>query len=166
MNRVIPVLLLVVLFALALTGMLLGWRRRGRSQQHLPAPAPDAPLEQLDGAPGEGPFDAVYVNTVLGERPLERVVAHGLGTRSPARLSRGAAGSWRIERTGAPSFTIPGDAVTEVTAAPGMAGKFIGGDGLLVIRWQHGPDATPLDTGLRLARREDHDLLLARKEHT
>ncbi len=45
-----------------------------------------------------------------------------------------------------------------------MAGKFIGGDGLLIIRWSLGDQL--LDTGLRLDRRADHDLLLSRKEHS
>ena len=44
-----------------------------------------------------------------------------------------------------------------------MAGKVVGGDGLLVIRWQHGPDSTELDTGLRMTSRADHDLLLSKE---
>lgn len=160
MDQLVPVLILAAVFAGILALMHLGWRGRGVRQSALPAPAPDAPVEQLDHGVDAGPFDAVYVSTVLADRPFERVVAHGLGTRSRARLTRGTAGTWRIEREGAPSFTIPGDAVTGVAAAPGMAGKVVGGDGLLVIRWQHGPDSTELDTGLRLAHRADHDLLL------
>ncbi|MGO3503431.1 MAG: PH-like domain-containing protein [Brachybacterium tyrofermentans] len=45
-----------------------------------------------------------------------------------------------------------------------MAGKFVGGDGILILRWRLGDQL--LDTGLRLARRDDHDLLLSRKEHS
>lgn len=165
MERVVPVLILLGVFLGILSLMYLGWRARGARQADLPAPEADEPLELLDGGVAHGPIDAVYVSTVLADQPLERVVAHGLGTRSRARLSRGVGGSWRIEREGAPSFTIHGDQVLDVAAAGGMAGKVVGGDGLLVIRWQHGPDATALDTGLRLAHRADHDLLL-RKEHT
>ena len=161
-DQLLPVLLLAALFVLALAAMAWGWRRRGRSQQHLPAPGTST-LQQLGEGLAHGPVDAVYVDTVLAEQPLERVVAHGLGQRARATVSLGDAGSWQLEREGAPDLTIPAAAVTEVLSGPGMAGKFIGGDGLLIIRWRLGDQL--LDTGLRLARRADHDLLLSRKEH-
>lgn len=162
-DRLIPVLLLILLFALVLTAMARGWRRRGRSQQDLAAPD-DRTLEQLGEGIAHGPVDAVYVDTVLADQPLERIVAHGLGQRSRARVTLGDRGSWRLEREGAPDLTLPADSLDEVTSGPGMAGKFIGGDGLLILRWRLGDQL--LDTGLRLARRADHDLLLSRKEHS
>lgn len=162
-GRLIPVLLLAALFVLILAAMAWGWRRRGRSQQHLPPPA-DSSLEELGEAIAHGPVDAVYVDTVLAEQPLERVVAHGLGRRANAAVTLGDGGSWRLERKGSAALTIPGPAVSELTSGPGMAGKFIGGDGLLIIRWRLGDQL--LDTGLRLARRTDHDVLLSRKEHS
>ncbi|PCC36186.1 hypothetical protein CIK81_01415 [Brachybacterium sp. JB7] len=157
-----PVLALVALFLLVLALMAWGWRRRGRSQQHLPAPT-TAALEELGETTTIGPLQAVYVSTVLAQQPLERVVAHTLGQRASARVSIGSAGTWHILREGARPLTIPADAVSEITAGPGMAGKFVGGDGILILRWRLGDQL--LDTGLRLARREDHDLLLSRKEH-
>lgn len=161
-DRLLPVLLLSALFVLILAAMAWGWHRRGRSQQHLPPPS-DSSLEELGEGIAHGPVDAVYVDTVLAEQPLERIVAHGLGHRANAAATLGDGGSWRIEREGAEDLTIPGPDVTEITSGPGMAGKFIGGDGLLIIRWRLGDQL--LDTGLRLARRADHDLLLSRKEH-
>ncbi|MDN6399628.1 MAG: hypothetical protein L0K01_04130 [Brachybacterium sp.] len=161
-ERLVPVLLLAVLFAAALAAMAWGWKRRGRSQHHLPAPA-DQTLAQLGEGADHGPVDGVYVSTVLAQQPLERVVAHTLGQRASARVSIGSAGTWHILREGARPLTIPADAVSEITAGPGMAGKFVGGDGILILRWRLGDQL--LDTGLRLARRADHDLLLSRKEH-
>ena len=161
-DQLLPVLLLAALFLLVLAAMAWGWRRRGRSQQHLPVPGAST-LEELGEGLEHGPVDAVYVDTVLAEQPLERVVAHGLGQRSKAMVTLGDAGSWHLVREGAPALTIPAAAVSEVLSGPGMAGKFIGGDGLLIIRWRLGDQL--LDTGLRLARRADHDLLLSRKEH-
>lgn len=163
MDQLVPALILLGVFLGILALMYLGWRGRGARQADLPAPDLDEPLETLDGGVEAGPFEAVYVSTVLADKPFERVVAHGLGTRSRAHLSRGTGGSWRIEREGAPSFTIHGDRVLDIAAAPGMAGKIVGGDGLLVIRWQHGPDSTELDTGLRMTSRADHDLLLSKE---
>lgn len=163
MDRLLPVLVLAVVFLAALGLMVLGWRLRGRRQAGLPAPDSRSELADLGEGTEVGPVDAIYVDTVLADRPLERVVAHGLGARSTARVSRGDGGSWRILRRGAPSLTIPAAAVLDVASAPGMAGKFVGGDGLLVIRWRLGDQ--DLDTGLRLGARADHDLLLSRKEH-
>ncbi|MFC7374359.1 hypothetical protein ACFQS2_11740 [Brachybacterium sp. GCM10030267] len=163
MDQLVPVLLLAALFALILLGMARGWRRRGRSQQHLPVPS-GAPLAELGEEVELGPFEAVYVDTVLARQPLERVVAHGLGQRSAAQVSVSETGTWHIARRGVPAVTIPAASVDEVTAGPGMAGKFIGGDGILILRWRLGDQL--LDTGLRLARRADHDLLLSRKEHS
>lgn len=164
MDQLVPVLILALAFLVILTLMYLGWRRRGRSQIDLPGPVDTASLTDLGESAQIGPADAVYVATVLADQPLERVVAHGLGTRSRARVTLGEGGSWRLERRGAPSVTIPADAVDSVSSAPGMVGKFIGGDGLLVIRWRLGDRL--LDTGLRLSHRADHDLLLSRKEHS
>src|SRR5690625_1333098 len=130
----------------------------------LPAPQPDTPLDEIGETAEIGPLEAVYVATVLADQPLERVVAHGLGARSTAQVTVGSAGTWRLERSGAPSLTIAADTVETNDSAPGMVGKFIGGDGVLVIRWRLGDHL--LDTGLRLAHRFDHDLLLSRKEHS
>ena len=161
-EQLVPVLLLLLLVLAALAAMVWGWRRRGRSQQHLPAPA-DRPLDQLGEGTAHGPVEAVYVDTVLAEQPLERVVAHGLGQRARAQVSLGDGGSWRIEREGTGDLTIPAGSLAEITSGPGMAGKFVGGDGLLILRWRLGDQL--LDTGLRLQRRADHDLLLSWKEH-
>lgn len=161
-EQLVPVLLLALLFLLILAAMWWGWRRRGRSQQHLPVPDARA-LDALGEDVAHGPVEAIYVDTVLAELPLERIVAHGLGQRSRARVTLGDGGSWRIEREGAPDLTVPAAALAEITSGPGMAGKFIGGDGLLILRWRLGDQL--LDTGLRLQRRADHDLLLSRKEH-
>lgn len=164
MEQLVPVLILAAVFLLIVTLMRLGWRRRGRSQPDLPAPMHDVPLGELGESAEIGPLDAVYVTTVLADQPLERVVAHGLGARSRVRITLGSGGSWRLERNAAPSLTIPAATIELLDAAPGMVGKFIGGDGVLIVRWRLGDHL--LDTGLRLAQRCDHDLLLSRKEHS
>src|SRR5699024_3382852 len=112
-EQLVPVLLLLLLFLAALAAMVWGWRRRGRSQQHLPAPA-DRPLDQLGEGTAHGPVEAVYVDTVLAEQPLERVVAHGLGQRARAQVSLGDGGSWRIEREGTGDLTIPAGSLAEI----------------------------------------------------
>ncbi len=59
---------------------------------------------------------------------------------------------------------IPGEQITGVTTAPGIAGKFTGGDGIIVVSW--GVDAkygetTELDTAFRTEFKKDRDPLVA-----
>lgn len=172
MRYVPPILALVALFVLLLLLARWGWRRRGRRQVDLPAPAalgaPTAAHDAVAGGTGDPagaatgtavpPLPGVYVCTTEAGRPLERIVAHGLGVRSRVFVGRSADGSFSLDREGSPSFTIPAADITEVTTSPGMVGKFVGGDGLLLVRWRLGE--RELDTGIRLDRRADHDLLL------
>jgi hypothetical protein len=157
----------VVLLALVLTG-----RRRlaTRSRATVPAP-PTAPLE--DGALGEtllGPLECVYVSSTLHGDWLARVGAHGLGDRARAEVSVHTGGVV-VDRDGSSPLYLPADALRGVGTAPGMAGKFVGRDGLAVITWQVPDPAgtatrtdpaveTLLDTGLRLRHRADTDRVL------
>ena len=156
-DRLVPDLLLVLLFLLALGAMAWGGRRRGRRQQDLPElPQPIAGGKALEISADPLRARGVYVSTTLAEQPLERVVARGLGARSRARITE-AADAGRpvllVDREGAPSFLIPLADVRSLHTAPGMAGKWVGGDGLLVVRWRLGE--TLLDSGFRLDRAED-----------
>ncbi|MDO5662780.1 MAG: hypothetical protein Q4G40_08800, partial [Brachybacterium sp.] len=81
-----PVAALALLFAGIVLLMWLGWRARRRAQADVPAPAPDADLADRPGGLAHRDVPAVYVATTRAERPLERIVAHGLGVRSPASL--------------------------------------------------------------------------------
>lgn len=165
MDQLPPILVLLAVFALLLGLMALGWRRRSRRQlaTGLPAPAPVPEPGSWTPSPEDpAPAPGVYVSTTLAEQHLERVTAHGLGARSRVLVSRGSdaqgRAGWRLEREGAPSLLVPAAAVEAVTTAPGMVGKWMGGDALLVLRWRLGE--TLLDTGLRLDSRDDHERLL------
>ncbi|WNB84257.1 hypothetical protein [Cellulomonas sp. ATA003] len=118
-----------------------------------------------------GPLDATYVSSTVAGDWLERVVAHDLGARSRA-VVQVFTGGVRIQRQGATDLWIAASALRAATTAPGMAGKYVGGDGLVVLTWQL-PDTaaqldtgaqsdtgTQLDTGLRPRRAEDRTALL------
>ncbi|MGY4642588.1 PH-like domain-containing protein [Cellulomonas sp. URHB0016] len=154
----VSVVVLVAVAALALVGMWRGWRGRGgRSQTFLPA-LPAAPADL--GGTRLGPLDAVYVSTTRAGDWLDRVVAHGLGVRSPATVDVFDAGV-RIGRTGAPDVFVPAGSLRGATTAPGMAGKFVGGDGLVVLTWQAAADdPRGLDTGLRPRHAADRPRLV------
>lgn len=145
---------LVLLVLLALYGLMWrGWRARGRRQGSLPSP----PAPPTPGAVVLGPVDGVYVSSTTEGDWLDRIVAHGLGVRAQAQLSVEDAGV-RIERQGASTVWIPAGDVRGVRLAPGMAGKFVGEGGLVVVTWQLGPAS--LDTGFRARFAEDRDEVL------
>ena len=141
----------VVLLVLAVWGlMLLGWRRRGGRQL---AAGPDGaglpePARPTGPATGRG-FEGVYVSTTSHGDWLDRVVAHGLGTRSQVSAHVEPDGV-ALRRTGAPSVLIRKADLVGAGRAAGMAGKFVARDGLAVITWRLGQST--LDTGLRLRR--------------
>ena len=61
----------------------------------------------------------------------------------------------------APDVFVPTGALRGAATAPGMAGKFVGGDGLVVLTWQADPDdPRGLDTGLRPRHAADRPLLV------
>ena len=117
-----------------------GWKKRQARQADL-EPLPEVPEGVFSGDDG---FEAVYVSTTSEGDWLDRIAVHGLGERSNARVHVAEAGVL-IDREPAPVF-IPADAVRGVRPASGMAGKYLRGEGLVVITWQHG-DRT-LDTGV------------------
>ncbi len=143
MIRLVLVLACLLGFALALGGMRLGWRNRGRRQAHLP-PLPEPPVD-LGGelAPR---LDGLYVGSTTSTRWQDRIDAHGLGLRADASASLGRAGVL-IDRHGSEPVFLPADRLVDARLEPALAGKVVGRGGLLVLRWEHGGQL--LDTGLR-----------------
>jgi hypothetical protein len=157
--RTLAIVLLVVLaIFLVLYVTLIGRRRlaqRTTSLVPVPPPVPDA---DRAGPMRFGPLEAVYVSTTLHGDWLARVGAHGLGDRSNARVSVHDGGVL-VERHGAQDLWLPVSAIRSAGLAPGMAGKYVGADGLVVLTWAvpeaDGVAAALVDTGLRTRRAED-----------
>lgn len=157
----LSVTVLVVLGAALLVGMGRGWRRLSRGASPVPAP-PAVPAEDALGDARTEPLDATYVSTTRAGDWLDRVGAHGLGVRSAATVQvfdRGVV----VRRRGAPDVFVPRAALRAAGTSGGMAGKVVGGEGLVVLTWAPSPDDDPrgLDTGLRLRHRQEADALLA-----
>lgn len=159
-----PVLALLGLFLLLLLLMLIGWRRRARSQEALGQPYQAyAPIDGGRALTGTLLGRGVYVTTTLAGQALERVTAHGLGPRSRAAVSDvldARTPLLEIAREGADDLLIPWDAVASVHTSGGMIGKWMGGEALTVVRWRLGE--TLVDTGLRFDDAAGQDALLAR----
>ncbi|WP_402465269.1 PH-like domain-containing protein [Isoptericola aurantiacus] len=150
----------LVLLLLVLTG-----RRRLATRTRRVVPAPPAPPE-AEGALGAtllGPVEATYVSSTLSGDWLARVGAHGLGDRSAAEVTVWSGGVV-VDRAGGTPLLVPAAALRDVGTAPGMAGKYVGRDGLVVLTWEvptdGATDAVVLDTGLRTRYRADTPRLL------
>jgi len=152
----------VVIGLVLLSVVFVGLKRlTTRTAQTVPAPAP-APAGDL-GEVLAGPFSAVYVSSTLAGDWLARVGAHRLGFRSNATVTVHRDGVL-VARQGAPDLFVPASALVGVSLAPGMAGKYVGKDGLVVLTWTvpaaGGAPETRLDTGLRTQLAPDRATLL------
>ncbi|GEB62373.1 PH-like domain-containing protein [Streptomyces gardneri] len=126
-----------------------GWKWRGSLQSDLPElpTAPEAP-----GATRLTLSGRYHGSTTAGQW-LDRIVAHGLGTRSRVELTLSDAGI-AVVRPGANDFFIPADALREARLDKGIAGKVLAEGGLLIVTWAHGEKL--LDSGFRSDRAAEH----------
>ncbi|WP_079039388.1 hypothetical protein [Streptomyces sp. Root431] len=126
-----------------------GWKWRGSLQSDLPE-LPTAPE-----APGEAKLTlgGRYHGSTTAGQWLDRIVAHGLGTRSRVELTLTDAGI-AVVRPGANDFFIPADALREARLDKGIAGKVLAEGGLLIVTWAHGGKL--LDSGFRSDRAAEH----------
>ncbi|MEV8587165.1 hypothetical protein AB0424_09540 [Streptomyces sp. NPDC051180] len=126
-----------------------GWKWRGALQSDLPE-LPAVPREP--GAATLALSGRYHGSTTAGQW-LDRIVAHGLGTRSRAELTLTDAGI-SVVRPGANDFLIPADALREARLDKGIAGKVLAEGGLLIVTWTHGDKL--LDSGFRSDRAAEH----------
>ncbi|MFI6108522.1 hypothetical protein [Streptomyces sp. NPDC051310] len=140
---------LLLFIALVYWLMRQGWKWRGSLQSGLPdlptAPgAPGAPLLTMSGR---------YHGSTTAGQWLDRIVAHGLGTRSRAELTLTDAGL-DVVRPGARDFFVPAGQLRGARLDKGIAGKVLAEGGLLVVTWEHG--GTLIDSGFRSDTAADH----------
>ncbi|MET9347448.1 hypothetical protein [Streptomyces termitum] len=126
-----------------------GWKWRGSLQSDLP------PLPEVPDAPGAAKLamSGRYHGSTTAGQWLDRIVAHGLGTRSRAELTLTDTGI-SVVRPGADDFLIPAAALREARLDKGIAGKVLTEGGLLIVTWEHG--GTLLDSGFRSDRAAEH----------
>ncbi|MGW0947524.1 PH-like domain-containing protein [Streptomyces sp. NPDC002623] len=127
-----------------------GWKWRGTLQGDLPdlSTAPD------DLGPVRLSMSGRYHGSTTAGQWLDRIVAHGLGTRSRVELTLTDAGL-DVVRPGATDFFVPAGALREARLDKGIAGKVLSEGGLLVVTWAHGDKL--LDSGFRSDRAAEHN---------
>ncbi|MET9668640.1 hypothetical protein ABZY19_25220 [Streptomyces sp. NPDC006475] len=126
-----------------------GWKWRGSLQSGLPElpTAPDAPGEAKLTMTGR------YHGSTTAGQWLDRIVAHGLGTRSRVELTLTDAGL-DVVRPGAADFFVPAAQLREARLDKGIAGKVLAEGGMLIVTWQHGE--TLIDSGFRSDHAAEH----------
>ena len=136
---------LLIFIALIYWLMRQGWKWRGSLQSDVP---------ELLGLPeqrGTAKLELTgrYHGSTTAGQWLDRIVAHGLGTRSRVELTLTDAGL-EVVRPGANDFFVPAGQLREARLDKGIAGKVLAEGGLLIVTWQHGDKL--LDSGFRSDR--------------
>lgn len=157
--------LVLGLGALGLWAMRRGWQHRTRRTGALVPTLPAVPADgSADlGRPRTEPVEVTYVSTTMAGDWLDRVTAHDLGLRGPA-VVQVFDGGVRILRPGATDLFVPAAAVRAAGTTPGIAGKVVGGDGIVLLTWRAPGESTGegalLDTGLHARHRADRPRLV------
>ncbi|MEE4489014.1 PH-like domain-containing protein [Streptomyces sp. BE230] len=149
--RISWVIGLIVLIAFVYWLMRQGWKWRGSLQSGLSdlATTPDgfADGEKLLTLTGR-----YHASTTAGQW-LDRIVAHGLGTRSRVELTLTEQGL-DVVRPGATDFFVPAADLCEARTDKALAGKVLPEGGLLVITWALGDQL--IDSGFRSDHSAEH----------
>ncbi|MFF8596408.1 hypothetical protein ACF061_34255 [Streptomyces sp. NPDC015220] len=126
-----------------------GWKWRGTLQSDLP---------ELPGVPDEPGATRLtttgrYHGSTTAGQWLDRIVAHGLGTRSRVELTLTDSGLHAV-RPGATDFFVPAAQLRGARLDKGIAGKVLTEGGLLIVTWAHG--GRLIDSGFRSDRAAEH----------
>lgn len=164
MNLPLPVAVAIMLSvgALLLVIMWRGWRSLQARSAAKVSTLPSVPPESELGAARTAPIEGTYVSTTTAGDWLDRVAARDLGYRAKAVVQVFDAGVL-VARAGASELFVPVADLTGASRTPGMAGKYVGADGIVVLAWtaeSPSGERTALETGVRTLHKSDRPLLL------
>ena len=120
----------LAIFALVALLAFFSWRRRISLQQSLI----QKPAEVAGSSTG---FKCLYVATTFADRPLERVVAHGMAHRGKAFLLITDSGL-EVSRVGEFSFFIPKSDLISIGSVSAVIDRAVENNGLVSIKWRLG----------------------------
>lgn len=142
MSRSLFLLIMIAIAAIALLGMWLAWRARGRRDAGVASLA-----GELTGALIAEFARVAYVSTTPLGSPFERVAIPGLGYKGYAALAVRTDGV-EIAVTGERPVRIAAAGLRGTGTARGRVGKVVDRDGLSVLRW-HADDGRELESSFR-----------------
>lgn len=155
----VSVMILIALVAFGL--MWIGWRGKQRRSEPLVGLLPHIDPEDLTN-PLTDEIAGQYISSTTSGDWLDRVATADLGIKSRGYVQVFEQGVYFTRSGSAPVF-IPAPSIVRVETSPGMVGKFVGGDGLVVVTWTVAAkfeDGTDLDTGFRTEVRADQPTLI------
>lgn len=150
-----------LIYALLYAAWLRKRRRHGSAAVAVAEPGNEAGKEPAAAAASAVRAEGTYVSTTTAASRHERVAVQGLGNRSRATVTvrRGHPEELvRFERQGESDVVIPRSRLLDVRRDRGMAGKFVGANRLLVLRWRADDEAI-YETGFLPRYRADLDRL-------
>ena len=146
--------LVLVLLAVLLLLLPLGWYARKRRQRSVESPLP---VPATRGGQS-GTFTGKYVATTTSGDPLDRIAVHGLGFRSDVSAEVWSEGLL-LARPGEVDTWIPRDALRDLRRATWTIDRVVEPDGLELVEWMLG--SRSVDTYLRLDDPSGFDAALA-----
>ena len=147
------------LVGLALFVALVYWLMRAGLEvaRHPPGRPAGAARRAVRAGSGEtAELTGRYHGSTTAGQWLDRIVAHGLGTRSRVELTLTDAGL-DVVRPGATDFFVPAAQLREARLDKGIAGKVLTEGGLLVVTWAHGDRL--IDSGFRSDHAAEHNAM-------
>lgn len=139
----IMAVLITALIVFLIVAAFRAWRSRSEAQQAQFS----APLEWLEHPTGSRQWaNLQYVATSVRNEPLNRVTAHGLGSRGFGKITASADGIL-IERTGERAIGIPFAQFDGVSRSSAAIDRAVEKDGLIQIDWHQ--DSFALSTYIR-----------------
>ena len=152
--RLVFTLVTIAVIALAVWGMRRSWAKKAGQFAHLPAPQNQAPTDAIWTA---GPVEARFGGTTTADQWLNRVVTYDLGTPRGVQVSVSSQGLWLTDHTDF-DLWLPAQDIVGVRTSRGIAGDVVEPDGMIIVSWTLGD--TTLDSGIRVSRHADHELIL------
>ena len=143
-REVIGSVLVSLVFAIAAFIYFRIKRRRSLQEQSLPEP--------LAAKAGSQLFCCLYVASVFGARPLERVWAYGLGIRGKADIQSSDEGL-SIFRQGERDLLIPFSSIISLDRSSATIDRGVERDGLAQLRWMLG--STEIITSFRITQNQE-----------
>ncbi len=151
-QRTLLTLLVVAVILLSVFGMARGWRRKTRSD--LSPINTQVPTEALAISTK---VSARFAGTTTAGNWLDRVTNYELGTPRGIDIQVFNLGVFMTDDSGF-NLWIPKSQILNVTTGQGIAGDVVEKNGMLIFTWQLGD--TALDTGVRVSRHSDHELIV------
>jgi hypothetical protein len=142
--RILLTVAIVAFFVLCVLGMRRGYRNRARRQDAVLPEFPQPPARLAEDL--LEPATGVYISTTTAASWQDRIAVGDIGFRAAATVHLTDDGVL-FDRKGADRVWIPAGSVVSARTDRAIAGKVMGRDGLLVVRWRVGEHE--FDTGFR-----------------